>query len=487
MTAGTKPRSRFVSLGTKLASVTSIVLLLVSAVLFVELSARERTKLIAAKTSSAAMVTQLLATELQAALDFGDVTDVAAQLDHLHTNPDIVAAAVWSDTSDAPSAEWTTSGGPLNLRPARETPDGASVSADWLVATQTVVNRAAAHVGRVTITFSLRPENEAFAASRRHLFWMSGGLALATAALLALLARRYLILPLTRLSAAASALARGEPAAGVVVSSNDEIGDLTRAFNVMGAAVVARQQQLQGEMDLAQRIQTAILPRTLNVPGLDISAAMVPAADVGGDYYDVLPLEEGCWIGIGDVAGHGLDAGLIMLMMQSIIAGLVKRDPAAAPRDVLCVLNEVLFDNVRNRLKRDDHATLTLLRYDRSGHVSFAGAHEDILVYRKDEGRCERVATPGTWVGARRDIRRGTIDTSLQLCAGDLILLYTDGVTELRNAGGEEFGIERLTALLGESHGEPVAEITRRILETLEAWSGLPDDDITVLVARYAA
>lgn len=479
--------ARFVSLGTKVVAITTFVLLVVSAALFVELTARERTKLIAAKTTASLMVTDLLATELRAALDFGDVADITTQLDHLHTNPDIVAAAVWSAApAPAPTAEWMAKGGPLNAAPRQGTADGANVSPDWLVATKTIVNRAGAPVARLTITFSLAPENDAFEASRRRLFLMSTGLAVVTAALLGALARRYVIGPLQRLSDAATSLARGVPTSRVDVLANDEIGQLTRAFNVMGAAVVARQEELQGEMDLAQRIQTAILPRSLVVPGLEMSAGMVPAADVGGDYYDVLPLNDGCWIGIGDVAGHGLDAGLIMLMMQSIIAGLVARDPMAAPGEVLCVLNEVLFDNVRNRLKRDDHATLTLLRYDRSGRIVFAGAHEDILVRRAGGGPCELIRTPGTWVGARRSIERGTVESSLQLQSGDVMLLYTDGVTEVRNAAGEEFGIDRLTAMLDLHHAEGAERIKCEIFAALRAWSSTPEDDVTLLVARYA-
>ena len=486
MTAAPKRGPRFVSLGTKVVAITSFVLLVISAALFVQLSARERTKLIAAKTTASLMVTDLLATELRVAIDFGDVADITTQLDHLHTNPDIVAAAVWpAAPATTPTAEWTALGGPSNAAPARGVADGADVSPDWLVATKTIVNRAGIPVARLTITFSLAPENEAFKASRRHLFWTSAGLALFTAALLGVLARRYVIRPLQRLSEAAASLARGVPLSRVDVRSNDEIGHLTKAFNVMGAAVVARQEQLQGEMDLAQRIQTAILPRSLVVPGLEMSAVMVPAADVGGDYYDVLPLADGCWMGIGDVAGHGLDAGLIMLMMQSIIAGLVERDAAAGPGDVLCVLNAVLFDNVRNRLKRDDHATLTLLRYERSGRVVFAGAHEDILVHRSESSACELIRTPGTWVGARRDIRRGTMETALQLAAGDVMVLYTDGVTELRNAAGQEFGIERLSALLEVLHAEPTERIKSALLDALRAWSSAPDDDVTLLVARY--
>jgi serine phosphatase RsbU (regulator of sigma subunit) len=248
--------------------------------------------------------------------------------------------------------------------------------------------------------------------------------------------------------------------------------------------VAFRHEQLEKEIQLAQRIQTSILPQTLRVPGLELAAKMVPTTQVGGDYYDVLPSDGGCWIGIGDVSGHGLDAGLIMLMTQSIVAALVARNPAAAPAEIVAVLNEVLFDNVRNRLRREHHATLTLFRYDESGRVVFAGAHEDIVVYRRQERRCEIVQTRGTWVAGRRDIRRATVDSLLTLAPGDVMLLYTDGVIELRNEKGEQFGLDRLCAALEQVHEQSAREIEEHLLMSVGAW-GLPDDDVTILVARY--
>lgn len=476
---------RFLSVGAKLAAATSMVLVLISALAFVQLNAMERTRLIAAKTSAAAMLSQLLATELAATLEFAAEDDAALQLDHLHSNADIVGAAVWSGASRIAIARWDSPGTPALEVPLPSEPDGSTVTPDFLVTTQTITGRTGKAVGRLRIVFSLAPENRAFRAVRRRLLAMTGGVTVLTAVLLLLLARRYVVRPLSRLSAAATSLALGQPSEHLAPTSNDEIGDLTRAFNVMGEAVVARQQRLQEEMHLAQHIQTAILPRSLEVSGLEIDAVMLPAADVGGDYYDVLPTEDGCWIGIGDVAGHGLDAGLIMLMMQSMIAALVRRDPNATPREVLCALNECLFDNIRNRLRRDDHATLTILRYEHSGRLTFAGAHEDILVYRADQGRCESIQTPGTWVGARKNIKPGTVDSVLQLRPGDVMLLYTDGVTELRNAGGVELGLDRLSAELQRMNAEPVARIKAQLLELLRGWSDAPDDDVTLLVVRY--
>ena len=181
---------------------------------------------------------------------------------------------------------------------------------------------------------------------------------------------------------------------------------------------VAERQRLEKEMEIAARIQTSILPRDVSVAGLEISAAMHAATEVGGDYYDVVPVDDGCWLGIGDVAGHGLGTGLVMLMMQSGIGALARKMPDAAPRDLLLALNTMLVENVRERLGQHEHATLTLIRYRRDGSLTFAGAHEEMLVRRAATGRCERIETPGAWVGAKRDITAGTVDSTARLPAG---------------------------------------------------------------------
>src|SRR5690606_12868213 len=93
----------------------------------------------------------------------------------------------------------------------------------------------------------------------------------------------------------------------------------------------AERGRMRQELDIAARIQTAIQPKHPRVPGLELATVMVPATEVGGDYFDVLPCPGGCWIGIGDVAGHGLSAGLVMLMIQSIVAATVHVRPELGP------------------------------------------------------------------------------------------------------------------------------------------------------------
>jgi sigma-B regulation protein RsbU (phosphoserine phosphatase) len=240
---------------------------------------------------------------------------------------------------------------------------------------------------------------------------------------------------------------------------------------------------LRRDMEIARQIQTSILPRKVDVEGIEISAGMVPAEDVGGDYYDVIPVKGGCWIGIGDVAGHGLGAGLIMVMIQSMVMTLVRANERGAPRDLVCLLNRLLYENIRDRLGQDDHVTFCLMRYGGDGQVVFAGAHEEILLWRISGG-CERIPTRGTWLGAVPSIDAATQDQTLQLQPGDLMILYTDGLIESRSAAGRQFGFERLVALVEKYRHESADAIKRHILTRLRRWTAKQDDDVTVIVVR---
>ena len=248
---------------------------------------------------------------------------------------------------------------------------------------------------------------------------------------------------------------------------------------------VAERDRLQKEMELAERIQTSILPKNLQVDGLEISAVMLPAADVGGDYYDVLPIDGGCWLAIGDVAGHGLRTGLIMMMLQSIISALIRHNAWANPRDVLRTVNAVTYENIRRRLAQDEHAALTLLRLDARGHLVFAGAHEDLIIYRAKDRHVEVVATPGTWVGAVKNIDAGTVESEQQLLPGDVLLLYTDGLSEALDENRRLFGVDRLCSEFAKVAESPVGDIRDHLVSAVRQFAATQDDDITLLVVRY--
>ena len=273
----------------------------------------------------------------------------------------------------------------------------------------------------------------------------------------------------------------------------DQIGSTLRRLALTKQVVeevrrreTAERERIEEEMRIAAQIQTGILPQDLSVTGLDICGSMRPTTEVGGDYYDVIPVEDGCWLGVGDVAGHGLPTGLVMLMCQSVIGGLVRSQPNSQPEDLLPIANRLLFDNIRRRMKQDEHITLALIRYKSDGTIRFAGAHESMLIWRTSQQRLERVEMTGLWAGMIEDIGPMTEGCSLQLEPGDLLVLYTDGVTEARNADGKMFGDDGLADAIARFH-EGSAEVVRdRILETVYAWLKTQDDDITLLVARYS-
>jgi serine phosphatase RsbU (regulator of sigma subunit) len=214
---------------------------------------------------------------------------------------------------------------------------------------------------------------------------------------------------------------------------------------------------------------------------------MAPAVEVGGDYYDVLPTNGGCWIGVGDVTGHGLLAGLLTLMIQGMVAGMVQVDQGSTPSKLVAALNAALFSNLRNRMLREEQATLLLMKYRRDGALTFAGYHEQVLILRRASGICERLRTQGVWLAAVPDIGPVTRDCATTLSDGDLLVLYTDGVVEALDAHDEEFGIGRLCAIVEAHRTEPVDRICAAVLVAVERWAAVQADDRTILVGRYSA
>ena len=243
--------------------------------------------------------------------------------------------------------------------------------------------------------------------------------------------------------------------------------------------------KLASEVAIARQLQIALSPKQHEVQNLEICAAMVPAKEVGGDYYDVISVPGGAWLCIGDVTGHGLLSGLIMLMIQSMVTTIVLAHPNMPPADLLAQVNRSLTPNIRKRLGEEEHATMVVLRFFDDGAVGFAGGHEDLIVYRNQSKTCELIATHGVWIGILDEIRAKTPDQQLRLEPGDILVLYTDGFVEARNAHDTTFGRERLCATI-EDHaaGGPEA-IRAAMLKAASDWSAIQQDDLTCLIARY--
>lgn len=252
---------------------------------------------------------------------------------------------------------------------------------------------------------------------------------------------------------------------------------LTRALN-----------DLWGEMDLARKIQTVLLPGEREVPGYEVAAETRSASEVGGDYHDIHPGADASWLLIGDVSGHGISAGLIMMMVQTAVHTLLQRPDMPGPAELVARINAGVRDNLQ-RIGRDQYMTLAALRLE-DGRVRHAGLHLDMFVFRAATGAVEVIETKGVWIGVVDDARPVLEESSFELGDGDVLLLFTDGVTEARRADtkGAQARLAESFAQLAAA-GAPAREMVKVILDS--AASGEPGsppaDDMTVLVARRRA
>jgi serine phosphatase RsbU (regulator of sigma subunit) len=246
--------------------------------------------------------------------------------------------------------------------------------------------------------------------------------------------------------------------------------------------VLARFRQ---ELEIAARIQIGILPKNFDVPGFEIATLMRPAEAVGGDYYELLPTESGFWIAAGDVSGHGLTAGLVMLMLQSALGALAIYTPNARPAEILKATNRILVENIRRRLGGDDHVTLVLMHVMRDGSFIFAGGHEPLLIVRAASGKCEVVDAIGPWMGINESIDKHLLEGSGKLDPGDLLVFHSDGVVEAGASRREPYGLERLCAAVEGLRDQPAQVICREVLRQARAWApGPQEDDMSIVVVR---
>ncbi len=243
------------------------------------------------------------------------------------------------------------------------------------------------------------------------------------------------------------------------------------------------------EMEIAKNIQTSLLPclSKFDGSGFEISANMTPAEDVGGDYYDMIKGSDNrLWFGIGDVTGHGLVSGLIMMMAQVSINTLIRSIPGISPEMLLIHANEVMQANIREGLKVDHHMTINFIVEEKEGKYRYAGAHEIILIFRAETERIEQIPTKGMWLGIIPDISKPTKKYAgeFYLEKNDLLVLYTDGVIELCNEKREQYDINRLEVFLKKYSTLPTETIKHLLLTELNQFMDHQMDDITFLIMR---
>ena len=239
-------------------------------------------------------------------------------------------------------------------------------------------------------------------------------------------------------------------------------------------------EELWGEMALAKKIQTALVPQQPQLKNCDVAAVMLPADQVGGDYYDVVSIQGNEWILIGDVSGHGVPAGLVMMMCQTAVHTVLELDPGIAPEKLLAVVNRSLTANIR-RLGEDKYMTINAMRRGPDDVIQYAGMHQDIFIYRAASRSIDEIKADGICLGLSPSIEDKLVTGTFRLGEGDVLLLYTDGITEAVRDGRMLDG-EGLKQLLCELGSGDAQQIVAGIVSRLESYA--VSDDVTALAIK---
>lgn len=419
-------------------------------------------------------------------LVFNDRETARSVLGALRAQPHVLGAFLF-DNDGHLFASYTTQNGPK--APDTVPRDGSKIDLTGISVVRPVFFNKVR-----TGTLWLRSDLSELAA-RRSQYLSIAGLVIAGAAIVALilaaLFQRAISGPILRLIETEKRVSRDKDySLHVDKDADDEVGKLIDGFNEMLTEIRLRDAEIQRkhdqEMALARTIQTSVLPKTFELAGFDISAIMMPAEEVGGDFYEFRPITGGgAWIGVGDVTGHGVTSGLIMMMAQSMFTVLCEQQTnGATPAKFLTLLNRAMFYNLKARLDQDKFMTMVVARIHNDGRLVFAGAHTDLLVFRAKDGSVDRIATEGLWLGVEESIEHMTVDRTVSLQRGDVALFHTDGVTEARDAKGECYDVDRLTKQLVSLHRRPATEIVTEIAQAAWRWAGTPADDVSLMAVK---
>jgi len=294
-------------------------------------------------------------------------------------------------------------------------------------------------------------------------------------------------------------------------TGRDEIGNLIDGFNEMLENIERRDHELAqanneittlnarlkeenfrmgAELEISQRLQQMVLPRKeelMRISGLDIVGFMEAADEVGGDYYDVIQYGDRVKIGIGDVTGHGLESGVLMLMVQTAVRSLLSSNIRDMSK-FINALNETIFANVK-RMNSEKNLTLSIIEYQ-DGQLKMTGQHEEVLVVRKG-GRIERIDTfdLGFMIGVVADISKFVSELEIHLEPEDGVVLYTDGITEAHDLEEEQYSVERLCDIVSKNWHLNSQGVQDAVVTDLHRHIGGQklQDDITLLVIKRVA
>ncbi|HWO14408.1 MAG TPA: substrate-binding domain-containing protein [Polyangiaceae bacterium] len=241
----------------------------------------------------------------------------------------------------------------------------------------------------------------------------------------------------------------------------------------------AERARMQEELRIARRVQVSILPTRWQVQGLDVAAAMLPGQLPGADYFDVRPDEQGAWLCLGSVRGGGFGPGLIVPMLQSIVASLCR---SVSPDDPVALLNaalRVLQQNVEERMGLSQSVNLLVARYAHNGSLHFAGDFEGVTL-------CPWHGSPFRPELSARGLGPGgepLLAGHFQLAPHDLVLLHTQGLTRSSDFEDAPVGADAIGKELEKHRASPIEQVREGVMGTVERWSG-KRADLSVIVGR---
>jgi predicted ATPase/serine phosphatase RsbU (regulator of sigma subunit) len=276
-----------------------------------------------------------------------------------------------------------------------------------------------------------------------------------------------------------------------VAERTEQLAQANQEITLLNEMLQEENLRMGAELDVTRRLQKMMLPtpeELAQIEGLDIAIYIEPADEVGGDYLDVLQHNGHVKIGIGDVTGHGLESGIVMLQTQMGVRTLLNSEERDAKR-FLAVLNRSIYDNVQ-RVNPYRNLTLSLLDYTRTdigGSLKVSGQHEEVIVVRRN-GQIELVDTIdlGLPLGLDEEIEEFVDSLIIELEPRDAVVLYTDGITEAKNSKGSQYGQERLCEVVSQHWNAEAQSIQQAVIEDLYRHIGTQKiaDDITLLVAK---
>ena len=296
--------------------------------------------------------------------------------------------------------------------------------------------------------------------------------------------------PVAALKRGSEAIGAGDLGYRVEIHTGDEFEDLAHSFNTMAADLkehmdelertTAEKERFAKELEIAKGIQQSFLPDTApDIAGIEIAAKNIPALEVGGDFYDFIPLGKDRWgLVIADVSGKGVPAALFMALSRTLIRAstLANADPAVAighANQLICEDSKTdMFVTLFYAILDSRAMTLDYVNAGHNPPLLLKGTSSDVVLL-KARGIALGLTDEMDLQSARMDLR-----------PGDVLVLYTDGVTEAINDHEEEFGEQRLLSVIMENRTLPAAELLEKILDTISTFAGNrpQHDDITLLI-----